>query len=133
MSRNEVTVVAVVVTVVTPDAERVITESVPPWLLVVRLPVVPAPREAVPVPPETTVVRSPASVRLVSLPSDDWVRYESVIVSDTSPSIPAWDPVTVAASVPPTVLEPVVDQLSSRPVTSAFVVSPLAELSPVSS
>jgi hypothetical protein len=118
----------VVVTVVTPDDERVITESVPPWLVVVRLPVVPAPREAVPVPPETTVVWSPASVHFVSLPSVAFVRYDSAIVSDTSPSTPACDPVTFAASVPPTVLEPVVDQVLSRPVLPAFFVSPLAEL-----
>ena len=124
---------AVVVTVVTPDDERVITESVPPWLLVVRLPVVPAPREAVPVTPGSVVERSPESMRLVSLPSDDWVRYESFIVSDTSPSTPAWDPVTLAASVPPTVLEPVVDQVLSRPVLPAFFVSPRVELLAVSS
>ena len=127
------TVVAVVVTVVTPDDERVITESAVPWPVVVRLPLVPAPREEVPVTPWSVVVRSPASVRLVSLPSDDWVRYESFIVSDTSPSTPAWDPVTFAASVPPTVLEPVVDQVLSRPVLPAFFVSPLVELLAVSS
>ena len=122
-----------VVTVVTPAAERVITESVAPWLVVVWVPLVTAPREEVPVTPWSVAVWSPASVRLVSLPSDDWVRYESFIVSDTSPSTPACDPVTLAASVPPTVLEPVVDQVLSRPVVPAFFVSPLAELLAVSS